>query len=82
MNDNEQPPDKSGNTFAGGCVGLLCGSGIGGVGALFLTPLYYHLTNPRTLEDAQFGMVYTLTLPLGIILGAFVGAIFGAKHWD
>lgn len=54
---------------------LLLGSILGGVGGLVLPPIYYWITNPRTLEDAEWAVVFLLTFPVGVVIGAFLGGV-------
>ena len=60
------------SSFTGAAVGAI----LGGIAGFLLPPAYLELTNPRVLQDGQWGMVYLLTLPLGIVLGATIGGVF------
>lgn len=63
-----------------GCFGAMLGGALGGVAGLVLPPVYYQLTNPRILQDGQWGIVYSLSLPAGAIFGAVLGAILIAAR--
>lgn len=73
--DQYQPPPSSHG--CGGCLGFIIGGIVGAIASLILTPVYYGLTEPSVLEDAQFGMFYLIALPLGIVIGGIIGCIIG-----
>ncbi|HEX8235064.1 MAG TPA: hypothetical protein VF600_03845 [Abditibacteriaceae bacterium] len=66
-----QPP----NSFLLGCTGFGLGGVVGGIGGFLLPPVYYQFTNPRILQDGQWGLVYLLSIPAGVIIGAIAGAL-------
>ena len=74
---NQQLPESNGPFPVGYrvCLGFLAGAFLGIIASFVLTPIYLGKTQPRVLEDAQWGMVYTLTLPLGAVVGGILGCI-------
>jgi len=69
--------DKFGSVVWYGRTGICIGAAIGGMCGVILPPVYYQLTNPEILNDGQWGLVYLMALPVGIIVGAIIGCIVG-----
>ena len=67
--------DKFGSVVWNGRTGICIGAAIGGMCGVILPPVYYQLANPEILNDGQWGLVYLVTLPVGIIIGAIIGCI-------
>ena len=65
-------------------VVLYCriGATIGGICGFILPPIYYQLTNPKILNDGQWGLIYLAALPVGIIIGAVVGCVVGIMSFN
>lgn len=69
--------DKFGSVVLYGRNGLCIGAAIGGICGFILPPVYYQLTDPVILNDGQWGLVYLVALPVGIIIGAVIGCVVG-----
>jgi hypothetical protein len=63
------------------CIGLFIGVTLGAfLGAFILSALqyfYYVYFKPDILKDAQWGMVFLATIPIGGIGGGILGALAG-----
>jgi hypothetical protein len=68
-------PNRPTSPVAMGCLGFVGGAACGGLSGLLLPPLYYQWANPQILRDAQWGMVYLASVPIGIGAGAIGGCV-------
>ncbi len=66
-----------------GCGSIFTSTGNGAViGAIVFSVLvfiYKNVTDPQYFNDAQSGMIFLLTIPVGAVIGAVVGFVLGAR---
>lgn len=76
---NTEPDHLAGSTlyFTGAFLGAILGTFIGGLGGFFLPVPYYQITNPEVLKDGQWGMIYFLSIPEGLVIGLVLGIVIG-----
>lgn len=54
---------------------ILAAGFLGGLLVSVVTHLVYTARYPRIIEDGQYGMIFMGTVPLGWLLGSFLGTI-------
>lgn len=79
---NEQQISQHRSGGCSGCLGFVIGGVVGAVASFILTPVYYDLTRTPGIIDAQWGMLFIITLPIGVMIGGILGCVIGVKIWS